>query len=131
MTKELELVLEELEEQFAYKEKDILKFLINYTEKDTGLILNNETEMQPMHIAYFTNTEIERVKEILQFFNANDFIWIGSNSESFSSRKYQYFINPLLYRKSYKINKVLKTMFKNYKIRCKGNVAWENLDDGI
>jgi len=50
-----------------------------------------------------------------------DIIYKGKNSyES------QYFINPWLFCKGNRINKVLKTMFKNYKIRVL-NQIWDNI----
>lgn len=44
-----------------------------------------------------------------------------------SSKERQYFINPWLFCKGNRINKVLKTMFRNYKIRVLGGIAWKNV----
>ena len=51
-----------------------------------------------------------------------DIIYKGKNSKN-----RQYFVNPWLFCKGNRINKVLKTMFKNYKVRICGNIPWKNL----
>jgi hypothetical protein len=51
-----------------------------------------------------------------------DIIYKGKNSIS-----RQYFVNPWLFCKGNRINKVLKTMFKNYKIRIFGGIAWKDM----
>jgi len=51
-----------------------------------------------------------------------DILYKGKNSKN-----RQYFVNPWLFCKGNRINKVLKTMFKNYKIRSKGNIEWKDL----
>lgn len=51
-----------------------------------------------------------------------DIIYKGKNSKS-----RQYFVNPWIFCKGNRINKVLKTMFKNYKIRIFNNIAWKDL----
>lgn len=50
-----------------------------------------------------------------------DILYKGKNSKN-----RQYFVNPWLFCKGNRINKVLKTMFKNYKIRSKGNIEWKD-----
>jgi len=53
---------------------------------------------------------------------AKDVIYRGKNS-----RNKQYYVNPWLYCKGNRINKVLKNMFKNYKVRSKSNISWNDL----
>lgn len=55
-----------------------------------------------------------------------DIIFRGKNS-----RNMQYYVNPWLFCKGNRINKVLKNMFKNYKIRSQGGVAWKDFDDKL
>jgi hypothetical protein len=50
-----------------------------------------------------------------------DIIYKGRNSKN-----RQYFVNPWLFCKGNRINKVLKTMFKNYRIRVLGGVKWKD-----
>jgi len=51
-----------------------------------------------------------------------DVIYKGKNSKG-----RQYFMNPWLFCKGNRINKVLKAMFKNYRVRVLGGVQWKNL----
>jgi hypothetical protein len=51
-----------------------------------------------------------------------DIIYKGKNSYT-----RQYFVNPWIFCKGQRINKVLKTMFKNYRVRVAGNVRWGDL----
>jgi hypothetical protein len=51
-----------------------------------------------------------------------DILYRGKNSKN-----RQYFVNPWLFCKGQRINKVLKTMFKNYRVRVAGNVRWGDL----
>ena len=51
-----------------------------------------------------------------------DILYKGKNSNN-----RQYFINPWLFCKGNRINKVLKTMFKNYRVRVCGGVKWQDL----
>ena len=53
-----------------------------------------------------------------------DIIYRGRNSKN-----RQYFVNPWLFCKGSRINRVLKTMFKNYRIKVLGNVKWKDLKD--
>lgn len=51
-----------------------------------------------------------------------DIIYKGKNSNGV-----QYFVNPWLFVKGNKINRVLKTMFCNYKIKIMGGQKWGEL----
>lgn len=51
-----------------------------------------------------------------------DILYRGKNS-----RERQYFMNPWLFCKGNRINKVLQTMFRNYKIRICGGSKWKDL----
>jgi len=51
-----------------------------------------------------------------------DIIYKGKNSGG-----RQYFMNPWLFCKGNRINKVLKTMFKNYRVRVLGGIQWKNI----
>lgn len=53
-----------------------------------------------------------------------DILYKGKNSKN-----RQYFVNPWIFYKGNRINQVLKTMFKNYCIRIKGNKRWKDLSD--
>jgi len=51
-----------------------------------------------------------------------DILYRGRNS-----RERQYFMNPWFFSKGQTINKILQTMFRNYKIKVCGNIKWSNL----
>lgn len=53
-----------------------------------------------------------------------DIIYRGRNSKS-----RQYFVNPWIFCKGNRINKVLKTMFRNYKIRVLNGKKWKDVKD--
>ena len=41
--------------------------------------------------------------------------------------EFQLFVCPLIYCKGNRTNKVLQTMFRNYRVRSKGNAKWQRL----
>jgi hypothetical protein len=51
-----------------------------------------------------------------------DILYKGKNSKN-----RQYFVNPWLFCKGNRVSKVLRTMFKNYKIRVLGGKKWKDL----
>jgi hypothetical protein len=51
-----------------------------------------------------------------------DILYKGRNSKN-----RQYFVNPWIFCKGNRISKVLKTMFKNYRIRVLNGVKWKDL----
>ena len=53
-----------------------------------------------------------------------DILYRGKNS-----KERQYFMNPWLFCKGNRVNVVLKTMFKNYRIRVCQNTKWGNLPE--
>jgi len=53
-----------------------------------------------------------------------DILYRGRNS-----RERQYFVNPWLFCKGTRVNKVLKTMFRNYRVRVCRGIKWGNLGD--
>jgi hypothetical protein len=53
-----------------------------------------------------------------------DILYRGKNS-----KERQYFINPWLFCKGNRINNVLKTMFRNYRIRVCQGVKWGSLKE--
>ncbi len=52
-----------------------------------------------------------------------DILYKGKNSKNV-----QYFVNPWLFSRGTRVNKVLKRMFKNYRIRTKNNIKWSELE---
>jgi len=63
--------------------------------------------------------------ETIKSLAKKDIIYRGKNSKN-----RQYFVNPWLFCKGNRINKVLKTMFKNYRIKILGGKQWKYVKDG-
>lgn len=64
------------------------------------------------------NTVVAAIDSLI----SKDILYKGQNSKS-----NQYFVNPWLIHKGNTINKVLKEMFKNYRVRTKDNLRWKDL----
>jgi len=62
------------------------------------------------------------VSQALNSLIDKDILYRGKNS-----KERQYFMNPWLYCRGNRINKVLQTMFRNYKIRVYDGKQWKNL----
>lgn len=64
------------------------------------------------------------VYETINSLIKKDILYKGRNSKG-----RQYFINPWLFCKGNRINIVLQTMFKNYRIRVLGGKRWKDVKD--
>lgn len=64
------------------------------------------------------------VSEALNSLIEKDILYRGRNA-----KERQYFINPWLFCKGNRINNVLKTMFRNYKIRVMDGRQWKDIKD--
>lgn len=62
------------------------------------------------------------VSQVITSLISKDIIYKGNNSQT-----RQYFVNPWLFCKGNRINKVLKTMFKNYKVKILGGIKWKDV----
>lgn len=62
------------------------------------------------------------VSETLNSLMGKDILYKGKNA-----RERQYFINPWLFCKGNRINKVLQTMFRNYRIRVLNGIKWKDV----
>jgi DNA-binding MarR family transcriptional regulator len=64
------------------------------------------------------------VSEVLNSLQKKDILCKNTNS-----RERQYFVNPWLFCRGSRVNKVLQTMFRNYGVRVYGGTKWKNLKD--
>lgn len=64
------------------------------------------------------------VSEVMNSLILKDIIYKGKNG-----KERQYFVNPWLFAKGNRINKVLKTMFRNYRVRVV-NKKWKDIREG-
>ena len=62
------------------------------------------------------------VSETLNGLLQKDILYKGKNA-----KERQYFVNPWIFCKGNRINKVLQTMFRNYKIRVLGGKKWKDV----
>lgn len=65
-----------------------------------------------------------KLNDVLNSLKSKDIIYRGTNSQGI-----QYFVNPWLFCKGTRINSVLKTMFRNYRVRVCNNMPWKELSD--
>lgn len=65
-----------------------------------------------------------KASEVLGYLIKADIIYKGINSKGI-----QYFVNPWIYCKGVRINRVLQTMFKNYRVRVLDGKQWGKVVD--
>ena len=118
---EIKLILEELEPYeriFLFSIAPYVGFTDCCIKSGNNVALNFEGMMKISKISK------GKLSEVLQNLRKKDIIYKGNNSKDI-----QYFVNPWIFNKGNKYNKVLRTMFENYKIRTKGNVKWKDLKE--
>lgn len=123
---EMQLISKEL----SQSEKAFLFSITPYVSFDDNLLQigkgKKSVDIGTEDLIEITGMSRSTLYSTIELLASKDIIYRGKNS-----RNKQYFVNPWLFCKGNRINKVLKAMFKNYKIRCKDNIAWKDLDDGI
>jgi hypothetical protein len=104
-------------------EKAFLFSIVPYISyEDCCIKFNNNTDIGTEDLVKISGLSRGKTYEVISSLNKKDIIYKGENSKS-----RQYFINPWLFCKGQRLNKVLKTMFKNYKIRILGNKKWSDI----
>ena len=118
-TDELRLLLPELNKN----ERIVLFSLLPYVGYDDCLLRHmNGKELNIESIAKVSSLSVSTVEKVVESLRNKDILYKGKNS-----RNVQYFINPWICSRGNKLNKVLRTMFKNYKIRIYNGVRWQEL----
>jgi DNA-binding MarR family transcriptional regulator len=116
--------LKELNKELTISEAGFLFKMIPYINYSDCLICHaNGRDINQQDLCDITGLSRTRVHEIIKDLIDKDVLYKGKNSKSL-----QYFVNPWLFARGNTINKVLKSMFKNYKIKVL-NVKWKNLKD--
>jgi len=82
----------------------------------------NGNDITPDDLLRITGLCKSILYDTINSLSKKDIIYKGNNS-----RNRQYFINPWLFCKGNRINRVLKTMFKNYRIRVLGGIKWDDV----
>ena len=109
--------------ELSVNEKAFLFSIMSYVSyEDCHLQYSNGNDIGTEDLVRITNMPRRTVYETVNSLTEKDIIYRGKNSKN-----RQYFVNPWLFCKGNRINKVLKTMFKNYRIRVLGGVQWKSL----
>ena len=118
---EIKLIMKELEPY----EKVFLFSIAPYVGfEDCCLKSANNVELNFEKLMEISGMSKGKLSAVLQSLMKKDIVYKGNNSKNI-----QYFVNPWLFNKGNRLNKVLKTMFKNYKIRTMNNIRWKDLKD--
>lgn len=98
-------------------------FLLSYISyDDCHLQYGNGRDIGTEDLVGITNMARRTVFETINSLTDKDILYRGKNSKN-----RQYFVNPWLFCKGNRINKVLRTMFKNYRIRVLGGMQWKDV----
>ena len=104
-------------------EKAFLFSIVPYVGyEDCCLKYDNGRELKFESLLEITGISRAKLQSVINSLVEKDIIYKGKNSN-----KIQYFVNPWLFCKGNRINKVLRTMFKNYKIQTFDGTKWKDL----
>ena len=85
---------------------------------------SNGVELKFDSLVEITGISRSKLSSVINSLIEKDIVYKGKNSNTV-----QYFVNPWLFCKGNRINKVLKTMFKNYQIQVLGGIEWKDLKE--
>jgi hypothetical protein len=104
-------------------EKAFLFSIVPYVNyEDCHLQYSNGNDIGTEDLVKISSMPRRTAYETITSLIEKDILYRGKNS-----RSRQFFVNPWLFCKGNRINKVLKTMFKNYRIRVLGGVQWKDV----
>jgi len=95
---------------------------VNYD--DCCLKYSNGKDITSSDLVKITGLGRGTVFDTIRSLTEKDIVYRGKNSKN-----RQYFVNPWIFCKGNRINKVLKTMFKNYRIRVMDGIRWRDLQE--
>jgi len=116
---ELKKIMPELN---AYERAFLFTIATYVGYDDCCLKYPNGNDITSEDLVKLTGFSRDKVFETIGSLIKKDILYKGKNSKN-----RQYFINPWLFCKGNRINNVLKTMFKNYRIRVLGGMQWKNV----
>jgi predicted HTH transcriptional regulator len=118
-TSEIRKIMKEL----SANEKAFLFSIATYIGyEDCCLKYDNGENITSEDLIQITNLGRTTVFDVISSLIKKDILYKGRNSKN-----RQYFINPWLFCKGNRINKVLKTMFQNYRIRILEGKRWKDV----
>ncbi len=89
---------------------------------DSHLAYRNGVDIGSEDLVRITGMDRKAVYSVIASLIKKDVLYKGKNSVN-----RQYFVNPWLFCKGNTISRVLKTMFKNYRIKVMNGVKWKDL----
>lgn len=92
--------------------------------EDCCLKYDNGIELKFDSLVEISGISKGKLSSVISSLVEKDILYKGKNSNTM-----QYFVNPWLFCKGNRINKVLKTMFKNYKIQVFNGTKWKDLKE--
>lgn len=117
--KEINKILDVTERAFLFS---VMPYVCYY---DCHLIDDDGEDIGTEKLVEISGLSRSVVYRTIESLISKDLIYRGKNS----SKTRQYFLNPWIVYKGDKIECVLKTMFKNYHVKIKGNKRWRDLKD--
>lgn len=115
--------LQEIIPDLSMAEKAFLFSIVPYISyEDCHLQYRNKKDIDIKDMIKVTGLSKNTVYSVVKSLKEKDILYQGENS---SNR--QWFINPWLFCRGQRLNKVLRTMFKNYKIRVLGGKKWADI----
>lgn len=110
-------------DELSVYEKSFLFSIVPYISyDDCHLQYGNGRDIGTEDLVGITKMARRMVYEVINSLTEKDILYRGKNSKN-----RQYFVNPWLFCKGNRINKVLRTMFKNYRIRVLGGLQWKDV----
>lgn len=117
-TGELKLLIPEL----GKSEKVMLLSILPYVGyEDCLLKYSNGRDLSVENISKISGLSSSTTEDTVNSLRSKDILYKGKNS-----RNVQYFVNPWVCSRGNRFNKVLKSMFRNYKIRSL-NKKWKDI----
>lgn len=117
--------IKKLNNDLSIYEMGLLYAIVPYVNyDDCCLKYSNGTELTFDDIVQLSNISKGKVSSTLNNLLKKDIIYRGRNSKGM-----QYFVNPWLFCRGSKINVILKTMFKNYRIRVHQGKKWSEIEE--
>jgi DNA-directed RNA polymerase subunit F len=116
---ELEGIMKELT---TYEKAFLFSIVPKVGYEDCCLKHKNGNVLNQEDLIAISGLSKPTVIKVIKSLIAKGVLYQGRNG-----KETQYFVNPWLFCKGNRINKVLKTMFRNYKVRVCGGRKWKDL----
>jgi len=115
--------LEEIMEELKPSEKAFLFSIVpKVGYEDCCLKHKNGNVLNQGDLVRLSGLSRATVSDVIKSLVQKNILYQGRNG-----KETQYFVNPWLFCKGNRINKVLKTMFRNYRVRVCGGMKWKDL----